>query len=192
MMASTGVKRVWNTRPGALLKKKSLLVWDQFRAHKTEKVKEKAKEIQTTQAMIPGGLTSILQPLDVVLNKPFKDRVRKRWMTWMASDDKELTKGGNLKKPSISLVTSWVKSAWDEIPAEMVVKSFLKTGISNSMDGTQDDELWTESQEDGSEEDDTEEDDTYLAGWDTDEKITQEEWEDLFGKSDDEEEFEGF
>ena len=186
------LSKVWNTRPGALLKKKSLLVWDQFRAHKTEKVKEKAKEIQTTQAMIPGGLTSILQPLDVVLNKPFKDRVRKRWMTWMASDDKELTKGGNLKKPSISLVTSWVKSAWDEIPAEMVVKSFLKTGISNSMDGTQDDELWTESQEDGSEEDDTEEDDTYLAGWDTDEKITQEEWEDLFGKSDDEEEFEGF
>ena len=106
--------------------------------------------------------------------------------------DIELTKGGNLKKPSISLVTSWVKSAWDEIPAEMVVKSFLKTGISNSMDGTQDDELWTESQEDDSEEDDTEEDDTYLAGWDTDEKITQEEWEDLFGKSDDEEEFEGF
>ena len=186
------LSKVWNTRPGALLKKKSLLVWDQFRAHKTEKVKEKAKEIQTTQAMIPGGLTSILQPLDVVLNKPFKDRVRKRWMTWMASDDKELTKGGNLKKPSISLVTSWVKSAWDEIPAEIVVKSFLKTGISNSMDGTQDDELWTESQEDGSEEDDTEEDDTYLAGWDTDEKITQEEWEDLFGKSDDEEEFEGF
>ena len=186
------LSKVWNTRPGALLKKKSLLVWDQFRAHKTEKVKEKAKEIQTTQAMIPGGLTSILQPLDVVLNKPFKDRVRKRWMTWMASDDKELTKGGNLKKPSISLVTSWVKSAWDEIPAEMVVKSFLKTGISNSMDGTQDDELWTESQEDDSEEDDTEEDDTYLAGWDTDEKITQEEWEDLFGKSDDEEEFEGF
>ena len=186
------LSKVWNTRPGALLKKKSLLVWDQFRAHKTEKVKEKAKEIQTTQAMIPGGLTSILQPLDVVLNKPFKDRVRKRWMTWMASDDKELTKGGNLKKPSISLVTSWVKSAWDEIPADMVVKSFLKTGISNSMDGTQDDELWTESQEDDSEEDDTEEDDTYLAGWDTDEKITQEEWEDLFGKSDDEEEFEGF
>ena len=92
----------------------------------------------------------------------------------MASDDKELTKGGNLKKPSISLVTSRVKSAWDEIPAEMVVKSFLKTGISNSMDGTQDDEIWTETQED--EEDDTEEDDTYLPGWDTDEKITQEEW----------------
>ena len=27
------LSKVWNTRPGALLKKKSLLVWDQFRAH---------------------------------------------------------------------------------------------------------------------------------------------------------------
>jgi hypothetical protein len=178
--------KVWNTRPGALIKKKSLLVWDQFRAHKTDMVKEKVKKLNTTQAMIPGGLTSILQPLDVVLNKPFKDRVRTKWMTWMASDEKEFTKGGNLKKPSISLVTSWVKSAWDELPAEMVAKSFLKTGISNKMDGTEDDKLWEEH------EDEIEEDDTYCPGWDTDEKITPEEWEELFGNSDDDEDFDGF
>ena len=40
-----------------------------FRAHKTE-------------VFIPGGLTSVLQPLDVCLNKPFKDRVRKMWSEW--------------------------------------------------------------------------------------------------------------
>lgn len=138
------LSKVWNSRPGALLKKKSLLVWDQFRAHKTDKVKEKCASLNTTQAMIPGGLTSILQPLDVVLNKPFKDRMRQKWMDWMASGQQQMTKGGNLKRPSLSLVTSWVKSAWDEIPSEMVVKSFLKTGISNKMDGTEDDELWNE------------------------------------------------
>ena len=44
------LQKVWDMRPGALQKKLSLLVWDQFRAHKTEKVKEKLKA--TTQAMI--------------------------------------------------------------------------------------------------------------------------------------------
>ncbi|CAM1308344.1 Uncharacterised protein r2_g1824 [Pycnogonum litorale] len=183
------LNQVWNRRPGALLKKKSLLVWDQFRAHKTEKVKEKLSSLKTTQGMIPGGLTSLLQPLDVVLNKPFKDRVRKHWMHWMSTEEKELTKGGNLKKPGLSLVTSWVKTAWEDLPAEMVVKSFLKTGIANKMDGTEDDHLWQDEQEQEEEQEDKEE--ATPAAWDTDEKLTQEEWEELFGKSDDEE-FDGF
>ena len=41
--------KVWDTRPGALLKKKLLLVWDQFRARKTDKVKEKLKDINAKQ-----------------------------------------------------------------------------------------------------------------------------------------------
>ena len=78
-----------------------------------------------------------MQPLDVLLNQPFKDRMRQKWMTWMCTDDKELTTGGNLKRPSLSMVTM----AWGDIPAKIVKRSFLKTGISNSMDGTEDDHL---------------------------------------------------
>ena len=72
-----------------------MLVWDQFGAHLTDTIKARVKS-KTFQAVIPGGLTSILQPLDVVLNKPFKDRVREKWISWMKSDDNELTAGGNL------------------------------------------------------------------------------------------------
>ena len=85
--------------------------------------------------------------LDVVLNKPFKDRIRPKWMAWMCTDDKELTKSGNLKSPSLSMVTTWVKETWEDIHADMVKKSFLKTGISNSMDETEDDNLWQDSGE---------------------------------------------
>ena len=56
----------------------------------------------------------------------------------------------------------------------------MKTGISISMDGTEDDHLWRDSGESSSEE-----------TWDTDERLTQQDWEDLFGESDDED-FEGF
>ena len=82
-------------------------------------------------------------------------------MTWMCTDNKELAKAGSLKRPSLSMVTTWLKYPWEDIPAEIVKKSFLKTDISNSMDGTEDTHLWQDA-------------------WDTDEHLTQQEWEDLF------------
>ena len=117
------LKKDWNNRSGALLQKK---VWDQFRAHKIDKVKDALKHLKTSQCMIPGGLTSVLQRIDVVLNKPFKDRLRQKWLAWMSlEDDKPVTEGGNIKKPGLSLVLSWIKSAWDDIP-EHKVKMFSK------------------------------------------------------------------
>lgn len=56
-----------------------------FEAHKTEQVKHiLLKSENADLAVIPYGLTSELEPLDVCLNEPFKDRVKQKWMTWMA------------------------------------------------------------------------------------------------------------
>ena len=54
----------------------SLLVWDSFRAHLTDSVKDDLKQRNIDVAVIPGGLTPVVQPLDKCLNKPFKDNVR--------------------------------------------------------------------------------------------------------------------
>ena len=59
---------------------------------------------------MPGVCTSLLQPFDVCLNKPFKDEMRKLWNNWMTEGDKPLTAAGNLKGPSIPLVIGWVKT----------------------------------------------------------------------------------
>uniref|UniRef100_A0A803JWI5 HTH CENPB-type domain-containing protein n=1 Tax=Xenopus tropicalis TaxID=8364 RepID=A0A803JWI5_XENTR len=124
------LEEIWNGRPGAALKKKpSLLVWDMFRAHTCDGIKELAKSSQVTLAVIPGGLTSVLQPLDVSLNKPFKDRVRKMWHEWMSSGQARLTKVGNLMKPNIELIAKWVRDAWEDIPEDMVQRAFKKCGI---------------------------------------------------------------
>ena len=111
-------------RIGGLGRRKSLLVYDSFEAHVTDTVKASFKRENTELAVIPGGLTSLLQPLDVSLNKPFKDGVRKRWMQWMADGTHEFTATGRQKKASEELICSWISQAWNAIPSEMIAASF--------------------------------------------------------------------
>lgn len=66
---------VWGRRPGALILP-SLLVLDSFRGHLGENVRWELEELRIEIAIIPGGLPSVLQPLDVCVSKPFKDSVR--------------------------------------------------------------------------------------------------------------------
>ena len=58
-------------------------------------------------------------------------------------------------------------------------------GISNALDGTKDDLVW-EEEEDSSQVEEEPDCDVY------DDRITPEQWQELFGESDDEEEFHGF
>jgi len=52
---------------------------DSFEGHLTDIVKNKCAVNNIHKAIIPGGLTSIVQPLDVSINKPFKDRLKEKW-----------------------------------------------------------------------------------------------------------------
>jgi len=56
----------------------SLLVMDHAAFHKTVEVRAALDEGTITPAIIPGGCTSILQPLDVAINRPLKDLLRQR------------------------------------------------------------------------------------------------------------------
>ena len=118
-MDESGVKiwieKVWRARPGGFANTQSLLVWDSFSAHLTDTVKQQLCENKTATAVIPGGLTSLVQPLDVYLNKPFKNRLREKWMTWMMSGEKTFTLGGQLRAASLVTVCQWVKESWQEL-----------------------------------------------------------------------------
>jgi hypothetical protein len=77
VMVCDWVCTVWGQRPGTLLQRPSLLVWDSFRRHLGDDMKRILTEMKTDLVVVPGVLTSVLQPLDVSFNKPFKDNVRK-------------------------------------------------------------------------------------------------------------------
>ena len=59
------------------------------------------------------------------------------------------TPSGKKRTPSKGLVLQWVKKAWQEIPAELVIRSFMSCGISNALDGTEDDAVYKEESESG-------------------------------------------
>ena len=88
------IEKVWRSRLGGLGRRRGLLVYDVFEAYMTESVKAAIAGENTNLAVIPGGLTLLLQPLDVSLNKLFKDNARRRWMQWMADGIHEFTAGG--------------------------------------------------------------------------------------------------
>ncbi len=147
--------------PRSSADERSLLVWDSFRAHLTDSVKADLQRRRVDVAVIPGGLTPVLQPLDKCLNKPFKDNVRKQYLSWMITGPFEFTPAGKKKAPSRNLVLRWVKQAWCDLPDEMVRRSFKVCGISNALDGTEDDAIYEEETAEFTDEEDEEMDDEF-------------------------------
>ena len=98
-------------------------------------------------AVISGGLTLVLQLLDKCINKPFKAKVRAQYETWMVNGPFTYTPSGKKRALSKEMVLRWIDRAWREIPVELITRSFKSCGISNALDGTEDDAVWDDEEE---------------------------------------------
>ena len=153
------IKTVSGKRPGGYTKK-SLLVLHSFQCHKSNDVKELLKEENRARlAIIPGGMTSILQPLDVSVNKPMKVLLQRKWNEWYAGDSHSFTATGRMRKPELQDVCQWIADAWQELDPSIIIKAFKKCCISNKMDGTKDDAMWADFVKQHSTAEDTEDND---------------------------------
>ena len=131
-LALDWVRSIWLARFGY---SRTLLTMDTFSAHHVEEVKKELKMYNTKIGWIPGGCTSRVQPLDVSINHPFKDRLRILWTQWM---QEQIAKEIPLKKPSKQQVVDWALQAWEAIPPDMIRHSFLCTSITNKLNGSED------------------------------------------------------
>jgi hypothetical protein len=121
------IKECWCERPNPNPDpSKSLLILDSARSHLTEMAKESIRQASKI-AVIPGGLTKFLQPLDIAVNKSFKSHLRMKWEAWMSQDaEHTFTATGRMRRASYSEVARWVADSFEAVPVECLKNGFKK------------------------------------------------------------------
>lgn len=104
-----------------------ILFLDQFSAHQTDAVKARLEELGVELRLIPGGCTWLVQPIDVGIGKPFKDRCRSFWWEWMIGPSE---RDAVVDRASREEQSNWVNQAWQAFPEDIIRNSWLKTGLS--------------------------------------------------------------
>lgn len=74
-------------------------------------------------------------------NAPFKANFRQHYENWMLHGEKELTDGGNMRSPPLNEWLNWLVLAWESLPQETIVNSFKVCGITNAIDGSEDEQI---------------------------------------------------
>ena len=65
--------------------------------------------------------------------------MHEEWTKWTEAPTHHITPTGRVKRPLISNVCERVKNSWQRVKSDSIVKSFKKRGISNALDGSEDD-----------------------------------------------------
>ncbi|GFW45265.1 pogo transposable element with KRAB domain [Trichonephila clavipes] len=123
------LQTIWRKRKNSFFRPKAILIMDSMKSHVSENVRNALKSASAKIAIIPGGLTKKLQPLDVGINRSFKFKVRKLWEQWMSDGEKNYTKTGKLKRASYENVSCWVLKAWNDVAETTVKNAFRKCNI---------------------------------------------------------------
>ncbi|KAG7365792.1 DDE superfamily endonuclease [Nitzschia inconspicua] len=103
------------------------LFLDQFAAHDTASFRTRMDSLGVTLKLIPGKCTWVLQPIDVGIGKPFKDRVRQKWFRWMINHAEADV---DLPNASTDEIQQWVNDTWQELPEDIVRNSWKKSNLS--------------------------------------------------------------
>lgn len=105
---------------------RGLLVWDSASTHRAKDMKQFLNKRRIDQIMIPAGMTSYLQSLDLVINKPFKDYLRIEVNDYI-EHRMERNQRGNFIKPNLKEIVNWVNNSWNKITANCVTNA-LRAG----------------------------------------------------------------
>jgi DDE superfamily endonuclease len=100
----------------------TIIILDEFAGHMTHEVRTAISAVGGHLVLIPGGYTWKLQPMDIGLDKPFKNKIRDIYDDWGYTNAYDA-------KPQREDVSLWIKYAWDQITFPNMVRSWEKIGI---------------------------------------------------------------
>lgn len=104
-----------------------LLVLDHFSVHWTADVRARLETLGITTHKIPPGCTGLVQPIDVGIGKPFKERVKALWWEWMKDQG---ANAATFVSASREQAIEWIADAWELVTPEIVKASWRKTDYS--------------------------------------------------------------
>ena len=105
----------------------AILILDKFSVHWTATVQSKLAEIGIKLYGIPAGCTGLVQPIDVGIGKPFKDRVKSLWWNWMIEQGADASVFSSASREQ---GIDWVAETWGSIGDDIVRNSWLKSDYS--------------------------------------------------------------
>ena len=95
-----------------------VLIMDHCKVHTKNAIIDHLKANNIQHFLVPAGCTGLLQPLDVCLNKPFKDQIRNLFSEWFksfGSTEKNKSKSGYFLAPKFGEVYRWVLKSWNQM-----------------------------------------------------------------------------
>lgn len=114
----------------------TLLILDHDTMHNAISIQKILSDKKINYVFIPKVLTSILQPLDVSINKVFKEWIRRNYESAVS-----LLKTEKVSKINREIILKWIVDVWNNdsnIKNDIIRDAFLYCGISNKMDGSED------------------------------------------------------
>ena len=118
----------------------NILVSDMHRAQQTDEVIELLRQRKTIMVSILAGCLSRIQPLDLCINRLFKDAFRAEHERHQQENLNLYTQNKMSTSERRILITTWVANAGQKVCSDkdMVIRSFKKCGISVNQDGSKD------------------------------------------------------
>jgi hypothetical protein len=105
-----------------------ILIMDSFSGHISKRVKSFCRENHIKIAIIPGGCTPHLQPLNISVNRSFKARFRQKWKAWIASRV-STSQGNRLLPMDLHALTRAIRAVWSELNPQTIINGFQKARI---------------------------------------------------------------
>lgn len=122
-----------------IIKKNCLLILDRASSHINQEIIDFLNLNNINYVIIPPGYTRFLQPLDVSINKPLKTAIKEKYLNFLQLHINEITEN-NFSITDENII-NFINEIWntdDIIRKDIIKNSFLYCGISQVLDGSED------------------------------------------------------
>ena len=103
------------------------LLLDSYKCHLMSSVVHAIQDLGIEVDHIPGGCTGLVQSLDVGVNKPLKNRIRRKWEEYMEEEGLAMTVSKPLTRQHLA---TWVTECFDDLGKHIVKAARRRNGYS--------------------------------------------------------------